>query len=104
MQNIDFIKMHGLGNDFVIIDRRNNNVEISKEFINKLSDRKSGAGAFPFRGAPLTLDQVDGVEKLMRNCHGEDFDHQKERISRAPLSIIFSIILFIFYKLFDYYI
>mgnify|MGYP003325307687 CR=1 FL=1 len=44
MQNIDFIKMHGLGNDFVIIDRRINNVEISKEFINKLSDRKSGAG------------------------------------------------------------
>ena len=32
MQNIDFIKMHGLGNDFVIIDRRINNVEISKEF------------------------------------------------------------------------
>jgi len=44
MQNIDFIKMHWLGNDFVIIDRRINNVEISKEFINKLSDRKSGAG------------------------------------------------------------
>ena len=36
--------MHGLGNDFVIIDRRINEIEISKEFINKLSDRKSGAG------------------------------------------------------------
>ena len=44
MQNIEFIKMHGLGNDFVIIDRRINEIEISKEFINKLSDRKSGAG------------------------------------------------------------
>ena len=44
MQNIEFIKMHGLGNDFVIIDRRNNEIEISKEFIKKLSDRKSGAG------------------------------------------------------------
>ena len=44
MQNIEFIKMHGLGNDFVIIDRRFNEIEISKEFINKLSDRKSGAG------------------------------------------------------------
>jgi len=44
MQNIDFIKMHGLGNDFVVIDKRINNIEISKEFINKLSDRKSGAG------------------------------------------------------------
>ena len=44
MKHIDFIKMHGLGNDFVIIDRRINDLEISKELINKLSDRKSGAG------------------------------------------------------------
>ena len=29
MQNIEFIKMHGLGNDFVIIDRRFNEIEIS---------------------------------------------------------------------------
>ena len=44
MQNIEFIKMHGLGNDFVIIDQRINKMQISKEIINKLSDRKSGAG------------------------------------------------------------
>ena len=44
MQNIEFIKMHGLGNDFVIIDQRINYVPISKEIISKLSDRKSGAG------------------------------------------------------------
>ena len=44
MQKIDFIKMHGLGNDFVIIDQRINKIEISKEIINKLSNRKSGAG------------------------------------------------------------
>ncbi len=36
--------MHGLGNDFVIIDNRKNNLEISKEIINKISDRKTGAG------------------------------------------------------------
>ena len=44
MQKIDFIKMHGLGNDFVIIDRRNNDITITKDLINKLSDRKTGAG------------------------------------------------------------
>ena len=45
MQNIDFIKMHGLGNDFVIIDKRIHQISIfQKIFINKLSDRKSGAG------------------------------------------------------------
>lgn len=44
MEKVDFIKMHGLGNDFVIIDNRVNNIEISKNIISKLSDRKSGAG------------------------------------------------------------
>ena len=44
MQKINFIKMHGLGNDFVIIDRRVNEINITKELISKLSDRKSGAG------------------------------------------------------------
>lgn len=36
--------MHGLGNDFVIIDKRNLDVAITRDLINKLSDRKSGAG------------------------------------------------------------
>ena len=44
MHKIDFIKMHGLGNDFVIIDKRFNSINITKNIINKLSDRKSGAG------------------------------------------------------------
>ena len=44
MQKINFIKMHGLGNDFVIIDKRVNKITITKELISKLSDRKSGAG------------------------------------------------------------
>ena len=44
MPKINFIKMHGLGNDFVIIDKRYQNIAITKDFIVKLSDRKSGAG------------------------------------------------------------
>lgn len=44
MQKINFIKMHGLGNDFVIIDNRQTNLVITNSLINKLSDRKSGAG------------------------------------------------------------
>ena len=44
MEKIEFIKMHGLGNDFVIIDRRKNNLEINKSLISKLSDRRTGAG------------------------------------------------------------
>ena len=44
MQKIEFTKMHGLGNDFVIIDRRSNKIEINDNLIQKLSDRRTGAG------------------------------------------------------------
>jgi len=44
MQIIEFTKMHGLGNDFVIIDRRSNKIEINENLIKKLSDRRTGAG------------------------------------------------------------
>jgi len=44
MEKINFIKMNGLGNDFVIIDIRFKNIEITTNLIKKLSDRKSGAG------------------------------------------------------------
>ena len=44
MQKSEFIKMHGLGNDFVIIDNRINSILITPNIINKLSDRKFGAG------------------------------------------------------------
>ena len=44
MQKIEFTKMHGLGNDFVIIDKRSNNIEINDNLIQKLSDRRTGAG------------------------------------------------------------
>ena len=44
MQKIEFTKMHGLGNDFVIIDKRSNWIEINDNLIKKLSDRRTGAG------------------------------------------------------------
>ncbi len=44
MQKLDFIKMHGLGNDFVIIDKRSNNITITDDIIKRISDRRTGAG------------------------------------------------------------
>ena len=44
MQNIEFIKMHGLGNDFVIIDKRSKDIPVTEDLIRKLSDRRTGAG------------------------------------------------------------
>ncbi|MBX2808779.1 MAG: diaminopimelate epimerase [Cellvibrionaceae bacterium] len=41
---IRFTKMHGLGNDFVVIDAINQRFKATAETINKLSDRRFGIG------------------------------------------------------------
>ena len=51
--------MHGLGNDFVIIDQRESNTVINKEIISKLSDRKTGAGC----------DQLITINNKLSNDH-----------------------------------
>lgn len=43
--NIGFVKMHGLGNDFVVIDNMNGHIALSKEQIIFLCNRKIGIGA-----------------------------------------------------------
>ncbi|MDD3182273.1 MAG: diaminopimelate epimerase [Alphaproteobacteria bacterium] len=42
--SVDFIKMHGLGNDFVIIDGRDNGFLPSQEFCLRVADRHRGVG------------------------------------------------------------
>ena len=44
MRKVNFIKMHGLGNDFVIIDKRFNDIDITRALISKLSNRNTGIG------------------------------------------------------------
>jgi len=39
-----FMKMHGLGNDFVVIDRRNSGVSLTPEQIRAIGDRHRGIG------------------------------------------------------------
>jgi len=60
MQKIDFIKMHGLGNDFVVIDNRINPTPITSNIINKLSDRRSGAGC----DQVITINKSNGNEDV----------------------------------------
>ena len=40
MSEINAYRMDGLGNDFIIVDRRENSINLSKEKIIKLGDRK----------------------------------------------------------------
>ena len=42
--NLTFTKMHGLGNDFVVIDAINQSVSLSDEQLRLLADRRFGVG------------------------------------------------------------
>jgi diaminopimelate epimerase len=44
MTALDFIKMHGLGNDFVILDNRDGGVSLSRDAVRAISDRRQGVG------------------------------------------------------------
>jgi diaminopimelate epimerase len=44
MKTTPFRKMHGLGNDFVVIDARSNAVEMSPDLARRLADRRRGIG------------------------------------------------------------
>jgi diaminopimelate epimerase len=41
---VRFVKMHGLGNDFVVIDRRQQNFEPQSDVIRRMADRHLGIG------------------------------------------------------------
>ena len=43
-KKIAFLKMHGLGNDFVIIDARVNNISMRRDQIKKIGNRRFGVG------------------------------------------------------------
>tara|TARA_B100001248_G_C27329280_1_gene430592 strand:- start:350 stop:1168 length:819 start_codon:yes stop_codon:yes gene_type:complete len=71
MKNIQFIKMHGLGNDFVIIDNSENIAEIKKkEILKKISSRNFGVGcdqiliieSNDYENAEVSIFNNDGSE------------------------------------------
>ena len=71
MKYFEFIKMHGLGNDFVIIDNSENKVEIKKkETLKKISSRNFGVGCDQIliiesndsNNAEVTIFNNDGSE------------------------------------------
>ncbi len=44
MNELDFHKMHGLGNDFVIVDQRSGKLSLSPDQIRQIADRRRGVG------------------------------------------------------------
>ena len=59
-----FTKMQGTGNDFIVIDQREKEFNLSKSLIRKLSDRNFGIG----------FDQLLIIEKS--DSHNADFKYR----------------------------
>jgi len=62
MEKPQYVKMHGLGNDFIIVDNRNGIHNISTADIVKLSNRKKGIGCDQF----IILEYSDNTGVFMR--------------------------------------
>lgn len=65
---IPFTKMNGLGNDFVVVDSRTSGVRLTRDEINRISDRDTGIGCDQF----IVLEPPKpGVDVFMRIYNGE---------------------------------
>ena len=65
---MDFVKMHGLGNDFILLDRRAAPATITPELVRALCDRRRGLGA---DGVIVLEPGRSGVAATMR-IHNRD--------------------------------
>jgi len=70
---IDFVKMNGAANDFIVLDNRRGDVALSREQIARLCDRRRGVGADGFISIE-TGAEAQGRDFFMRfyNGNGEE--------------------------------
>jgi diaminopimelate epimerase len=70
MSGLPFLKMHGLGNDFVVLDGRARAISIGSEAARRIADRRTGVGCDQLLiigqskngAAQLTIRNADGGE------------------------------------------
>ncbi len=65
--NIEFTKMHGLGNDFVVIDNMNGRITLSPEQVVFLCDRHKGIGA----DGVILVEKKDGTDCFMNYINAD---------------------------------
>ncbi len=68
MGNLPFIKMHGLGNDFVVVDTRASAIALDAAWIRAVADRRTGVGCDQF----IAIEASDAADARMtiRNADG----------------------------------
>jgi diaminopimelate epimerase len=72
MTTLAFIKMHGLGNDFVILDGRDGSLNLSRETVRAISDRHTGVGCDQFIIMEPPVDPSADVFMRIYNPDGSE--------------------------------
>ena len=72
--SLPYLKMNGLGNDFVVLDARAQKIALSRQQIVAISDRANGIGCDQL--IVMEPDTVEGVDVFMRiyNAEGGEVD------------------------------
>lgn len=71
---LPYLKMNGLGNDFVVLDARAENIRLSRDQVRAISDRTNGIGCDQL--IIIEPDTVAGINAFMRiyNAEGGEVD------------------------------
>lgn len=84
--NISFSKMHGLGNDFVVIDAIRQSIELSSEQVRFIADRRFGVGCDQL----LLVERPQGGEAEFRyrifNADGGEYS--SAAMARVALPVL----------------
>jgi len=72
MAPLDFIKMHGLGNDFVILDGRDNGLTVSCDVVRTISNRRQGVGCDQFIIMEPAQNAIADVFMRIYNTDGSE--------------------------------
>lgn len=75
VMQIPFTKMHGLGNDFMVLDLVSNHVELTSEQIRQLSDRHFGIGFDQLLQVEPPSDPAVDFNYRIFNADGEEVEH-----------------------------
>ena len=72
---LQFTKMHGLGNDFVVLDRVTQRFNIDQELIRKLADRNFGIGCDQVLVVDIPSIPEADFRYRIYNCDGSEVEH-----------------------------
>ncbi|MFK7859119.1 MAG: diaminopimelate epimerase [Granulosicoccus sp.] len=75
MTGVDFTKMHGLGNDFMVIDNRDGSIGLNGETVRRWSDRHTGIGFDQLLVVNAPSVEEAEFDYQIFNADGEEVEH-----------------------------